>query len=118
MSVVPLHRSARPACSRIGLFPTLALVLLTLPFGCAKESSSTGMAGANSPRTYDVRGVVKSVQPDELRAVIQHEAIPGYMRAMTMPFRVKDAAELKGVAAGSAVRFQFHVTPDESWMDH
>jgi protein SCO1/2 len=64
-----------------------------------------------------VEGVIKEIKPDGISAVIQHEAIPGYMDAMTMPFRVKQASDLSGVGAGDVVRFRFHVTDSESWMD-
>ena len=40
-------------------------------------------------RSFHTRGVVKEVRPTTL--VIDHEAIPDYMDAMTMPFNVKEA---------------------------
>ncbi len=68
-------------------------------------------------RVFSVRGLIKSVRPEERTAVIQHETIPGYMEAMTMPFRVRDASELRTISPGDAVEFRFHVTSEESWMD-
>ena len=96
-----------------------ALAALALPMfspGCSGPNTPTQPA-TTAERVFAVDGVIKEIKPDGLTAVIHHEAIPGYMAAMTMPFRVKHAAELKGVGAGDTVRFRFHVTGDESWMD-
>ena len=35
---------------------------------------------------------------------IDHEAIPGFMPAMTMPYEVADAGLLSGIAPGDRVR--------------
>jgi protein SCO1/2 len=91
-----------------------ALGLVILLSACSAPSERQASTGE---RVFKVDGVVKTIRPDGRTAVIQHEAIPGYMEAMTMPFRVKDAAELKAVGAGDVIKFRFHVTGDESWMD-
>lgn len=61
---------------------------------------------------------MKRLDPSEQRVIIQHEAIPGFMVAMTMPFQVKTTNELAGVKVGDAVSFRLLVTEDESWIDH
>jgi len=50
--------------------------------------------------------------------VIAHEAISNYMKAMTMPFKVKKAADLAGLQSGDQISFMLHVTDTESWVDH
>ncbi|MDB6035456.1 MAG: electron transport protein SCO1/SenC [Verrucomicrobiales bacterium] len=50
-------------------------------------------------------------------AVIQHEKIPGYMDAMTMPFKAREPRVLDGLQAGDEVRFRLLVTEDESWIE-
>src|SRR5690606_4956110 len=47
---------------------------------------------------FQVRGVVKEIEPAESRIVINHEEIPNYMPAMTMPFHVQDTNELAGIS--------------------
>ena len=93
--------------------------------GCGQDvsktpgpSAGTG-AGTNNaaPRTFLVRGLVKSVSPDGLSATIQHEEIPNYMMAMTMPFEVKDRKELVEIKSGDAVSFRLLVTEDHGWID-
>ncbi len=39
---------------------------------------------------YPLMGKVVAVHKDQRLVTIEHEAIPGYMAAMTMPFVVKD----------------------------
>jgi protein SCO1 len=67
---------------------------------------------------YVVRGVVKEVRQEARELVIAHEAIPHFMEAMTMPFSVRDPALLTNAASGDTIRFQLHVTENESWVDH
>jgi protein SCO1 len=66
--------------------------------------------------TYDVRGRIVEIRNDGTRLLVDHEEIPGYMAAMTMPFDVRDVNEVEGLAAGDAVTFVYHVTPDGMWI--
>ena len=70
-----------------------------------------------APTTYAVKGVIKELLPNGRTARITHEAIPGYMEAMTMPLDVKDTNELKGLQAGDQVAFRMVVTPTDGWID-
>ena len=76
---------------------------------CAQRES------ANGPRTFHVRGVVTEIRPTSI--VVNHEAIPGYMDAMTMPFNVKDPAATAGLRAGDNISFRLLVTDSKSWID-
>jgi protein SCO1 len=68
-------------------------------------------------RTFYVKGVVREVREAGNTVRIQHEEIPDYMAAMTMPFSVKDTRELAGLAPGQTVLFRLVVTDDDSWID-
>src|SRR5688572_734639 len=68
-------------------------------------------------RTFSVLGVVQEIKPDGQAAVIRHEAIPGYMEAMTMPFDVKATNELANVRPGDEIEFRLVVTSDDSWIE-
>src|SRR6266436_6676294 len=52
---------------------------------------------------YPVKGRVVEVALPEKQLMLEHEDIPGYMPAMTMPFPVKDEALLKVAAVGDEV---------------
>ena len=79
------------------VFPVLLLAAFA---GCAKRStggsspSAGGAAASSAPsasaRRFAFRGVVRAVDPAKREVTVEHEAIPDYMDAMTMPFPVKD----------------------------
>ncbi len=66
---------------------------------------------------YVVRGVVKEIDLADHQLVIAHESVSNFMGAMTMPFNVKDSAVPNDLAVGATIRFEFHVTDTESWID-
>src|SRR5436309_2335828 len=68
-------------------------------------------------KTFPGRGVVREVKRGLRTLVIQHEAISNYMAAMTMPFHVKDPADLDGLQAGDEISFRLSVSEQESWID-
>jgi Cu/Ag efflux protein CusF len=82
-----------------------ALAVLVLAAACGSGDSAPAPAAASIPAgLYEFRGVVVAV--DRARALLEvdHEAIPGLMPAMTMPYEVADPALLAGIAAGDRVR--------------
>jgi len=103
--------------SQVGHWLWLAALCGSL--GCREQPGPTGehLKAAAPPREFQVRGIVKRLDLEERSVMIQHEEIPGFMAAMTMPFRVKATNELTGVKAGDAVSFRLKVTEDESWID-
>jgi protein SCO1/2 len=94
---------------------TLAAVLSALAFARQSESNS-GPAG--HPRTFQVHGQIRAVDLTGKTVRIAHEEIPHYMPAMTMPFPVKDANVLQGLAAGENVQFELVVTENDAWISH
>ena len=82
--------------------------------GCRRSGPPRELASRQT--VYEVRGVVREVNPPENSLTIEHENIPGFMPAMTMSFAVKDPALLKEVAAGDRVKFQLAVTETDSWI--
>ena len=86
-------------------------ILLVSP-GTLSASPST-----NSARVFTARGVVQELRPDTHVIVIRHEAIAGFMDAMTMPFKVRNPEAVAGLQGGDEITFQLHVTETESWVD-
>ncbi|HEU0006535.1 MAG TPA: SCO family protein [Terriglobia bacterium] len=58
---------------------------------------------------YQVQGLVLDVNRTDKTMIVSHRAIPGYMDAMAMPFRVRTASELNSVKRGDQVEFQLVV---------
>jgi len=84
---------------------------------CGGPNAGNRSTGAGV-RTYQVRGVIRELKPDGRTAVIRHEEIPGYMEAMSMPFRARETNELAELKSGDEVTFRLSVTDEESWIDH
>jgi protein SCO1/2 len=68
-------------------------------------------------KSFNARGVVRQISDDRRKATIQHEAIPGYMSAMTMEFNVKDTNELSGISPSDQITFKLDVGENESWIE-
>lgn len=68
------------------------------------------------PRIFQVEGKVAGFGTDRKSVIISHEDIPGYMKAMTMPFSVRDTSELTNLHVGEAIGFTLHVTSKDAWI--
>jgi protein SCO1 len=91
----------------------IVILLLAISFG----QEFRGSAAATDLKTFKVKGVVRDLKADGKTVVIDHEKIPDYMDAMTMPFRVKTTNEVAGLRRGDVVSFRLSVTESESWID-
>jgi protein SCO1 len=66
---------------------------------------------------YNVRGIIQQISADLREVTIKHEAIPGYMPAMTMDFTVKDTNEIARLAANDEITFKLAVTETNDWIE-
>ena len=73
---------------------TLSAALLASACGGRSEESHTGV------------GIVREVDLEARRVVIDHREIPGFMKAMAMRFDVADPAMLEGLTPGQSVEFR------------
>lgn len=95
------------------LFPLACLFII---IGCKPEMSAL-KTEVPTVRTYNARGIVRQIAPDRQEATIQHEAIPGFMAAMTMDFTVKNTNNLNNIAPGDEILFKLLVTQTNSWIE-
>ena len=77
----------------------LAVTFLGVVFG------PTGCGGAAN-RNHPGRGTVVSVEPENREVTIDHEDIPGFMKAMTMTFNVAPGVALEGLGEGTEISFR------------
>lgn len=101
-----------------------AVLLLAFAFALAAcrpqpaaPADPTSVPANTKTNFYFVKGVIKELKPDGRTAIIEHEAIPNYMEAMTMPLRVKNTNELAKLQPGDQVFFRMVVTDFEGWID-
>lgn len=64
---------------------------------------------AQPPGEYTVTGMVVSVNRAERTMTVSHQAVPGLMGPMTMPFEVRRASLLEGLEPGTVVTFTLKV---------
>ena len=74
------------------------VIILALLLACRPNAADAPRASATAQR-YDLKGKVISVDKPQKRVTLEHEEIPGYMDAMTMPFAIRDG-EMLGRPAG------------------
>jgi protein SCO1/2 len=91
----------------------LFVLAVALLLSACSRSESTALSGET---IYPLRGVVREVRQEDSSVVIEHEDVPGYMPAMTMPFNVRDEALFEHLKPGEAIAFELVVTDDSSWI--
>ena len=89
--------------------PLLFLCLL-LGLGCAKNRETDLV-------TFPLRGEIVRIDSAKLTVTVSHQAIPNYMNAMTMPFKVHDAGLLRPLAVGDSIQATLAVSRTESWLE-
>jgi Cu/Ag efflux protein CusF len=78
----------------------------------ATELKSARTSAPQGEREWrDVAGVVRGVMPELNVIVLSHEEMPGYMRTMTMGFKVASSALGEGLEVGDIVRFTVRGIP-------
>ncbi|MBS1808335.1 MAG: copper-binding protein [Acidobacteria bacterium] len=69
-------------------------------------------------KQFNLRGRVESVDQKNSGITVAHEDIPGFMPAMTMLFKVRDAAELRTIRLGDQIQavVGYNQRTKETWL--
>src|SRR5437588_3837973 len=67
---------------------------------------------------YQLKGKVASIDQRAKMLNVDSEAIPGFMDAMTMPYKVKPESELEQLHPGDAVTADLLVAADGAWLQN
>jgi len=94
-------------------FAVLAVVLCLV--ACTKGEKEKPVSEAGE-RLYTVRGVVVSRSAADNSLKVDHEAIPGFMEAMTMDYQVRGASIDALPADKSRIEAKLHVTDRSYWI--
>lgn len=70
------------------------------------------------PRQYPIRGQVLAVDPSRQEMTVKHEDIAGFMPAMTMPFKVRDARVLDERRPGDLISATLVVEESQGYLEH
>ena len=80
-------------------FFTLSLLLA---IGCSKKS-------------YPVRGTILEVRKESNEFLIHHDEIPGFMMAMTMPFKLADSLDINRFGVGDSLKFRLEMEENKAY---
>jgi len=90
--------------------------------GCHSSPKPDSQSSASSAyRAYKLRGKVVSTNAASGEVTLDHEAIPGFMEAMTMPYKLKDANILSELHPGDIITADLLVSPNadgDMLLDH
>ena len=97
----------------------LALVVLA---GCHSGQKAPDQPSVSQNfKVYKLRGKVVSTNAATGEVTLNHEAIPGFMEAMTMPYKLKDASVLSELHPGDVITADVLVSQDADagvFVDH
>jgi protein SCO1/2 len=90
--------------------PLLAFIVLA---GChSGQKPPAQLSAAQNYKVYQLRGKVVSTDAARGEVTVNHEAIPGLMEAMTMPYKLNDASILSELHPGDVITADVLVSPD------
>ena len=81
--------------------------LLILIAGCGGDSSGP------KEKTYEIKGKVVAVDREKKTVTLDHEDIPGFMKAMQMPFPVANVKVLENINPDDQVQGRLRVKTGE-----
>jgi protein SCO1/2 len=108
-------------------FLVFSLLVVVAAAGCrsGQKSAAGPSAGQQTPgqnyKVYKLRGKVVSTNAAKGEVTLNHEAIPGFMEAMTMPYKLKDPSILGELHPGDVLTADLLVSQDpdaEVLLDH
>lgn len=82
---------------------------------CCQPEPAAGPA-TDAAKRHPLTGVIVDTLVDQAALLVKHEAIPGYMAAMTMMLKV-DAATLKAAKKGQAIAGTLVEREDGHWLE-
>jgi protein SCO1 len=82
----------------------LAILATMIGGGCRRQPEAASTTAADSSyKIYKLRGKIVATSPATGEVTVNHEAIPGFMDAMTMPYKLKDANILSELHPGDVI---------------
>jgi len=93
----------------------VVVVLLFFALACSDKGGPKPLSEPGE-KLYTVRGVVLSRNATDNSLRVDHEAIPGFMEAMTMDYNVRGAKVETLPPDKSRIEAQLHVTQSSYWV--
>ena len=97
------------------IFVAASISVFTLISNACHSKPPEASAGA---KKYDIRGKVVSVDRSSKKVTINHQAIEGYMEAMTMPFTLVDDWAYEHLEPGADIQATLVVDAGRTWLEN
>jgi protein SCO1 len=101
---------AKFTSQRLGASSALAVVLCIVSIGCRSDTPQV--------RRYHLAGTVVQVDKSQQRLVVDHQAIPGFMGAMTMPYPTADPKDLDRLSPGDQITADVVVSQNQIQLEN
>lgn len=89
----------------------IPLLILTVLFAACSSKPKP------EPRRYELEGKIVGVDAGAKKLTVAHKDIPGFMNAMTMDFKVRDANVFSYARKGDQISAILVMDPDGSYLD-
>ena len=93
-----------------------AVCLVAMVGGCRRGNDDVGMD--SNLKTFPIRGRVVSVDPAGREVVLDHDAVPGFMEAMTMPYLLNTPQAAGELHPGDTITARLTVRKDSDGNYH
>ncbi len=93
-----------------GNFAIVAVLAVLAAAGCSKRPEAI--------KRYPLNGKIVAIDVTAAQVVVDHKDIPGFMTAMTMPYKVKNASALKSLAPGDEISADVVVQGPDYWLEN
>jgi protein SCO1/2 len=82
----------------------------------AAAAIAAACGGAPDAREYPLQGQILSIAPGQMEASIKHEEIKGFMPAMTMTYKVRDAQQFANMKPGDLISSTLVVESNDAYL--
>ncbi|HYP02164.1 MAG TPA: copper-binding protein, partial [Pyrinomonadaceae bacterium] len=91
----------------------LILLVGTFLCGCAPSPPDP-----NRGQRYELKGKIVSFDKAQQQVIVQHEAVPGFMEAMTMPFTLREDSAFEVMRAGDLIQATLVVDDERTRLEN
>jgi len=99
------------------IFLIMLAAVMALNAGCKRTAPDASSSVQPQGKQYPVKGKVVSTDPASGEVVLDAEAIPGYMGAMAMPYKLRTPNILSELHPGDRITATLYVTDTSDLLD-
>jgi Cu/Ag efflux protein CusF len=108
-----MRRSAPRMIRKFARFLSAALVIFAV---LSISACSTRKVTSTAVKRFPVEGEVLKMNPGDQTATIKHQAIAGWMGAMTMDYQIPSKADYAKLHTGDHIKGTVFVQDQEFWI--